>query len=275
MANINAPDLAYFESFVNEIKGKFQRIKTLTTHRVTSGDYHEEILRNVIRNFLTKRFSVKKGFIYKGQGEVSNQLDIIIIDETMPAAYLFQEGDFAIVLPSSVVAVIEVKTSLFAGDFDKSIENIASAKRLSQFNVNPMGIVFGYTGTRPSDKYLDRWFRRLAATKYKEEFVLGPNAIMFFQDECLLTRHNETGAWDSNGKYFHKTFRTPQKSDLSWQLSILLAMIISACEAGEMRRTHQFPDNIADRLVQGDGSSISHSRFSFGEGKTILPPQLS
>ncbi|QQG40561.1 MAG: hypothetical protein HYV37_03260 [Candidatus Levyibacteriota bacterium] len=266
MANINAPDIEYFESFVDEIKGKFQRIKTLTSHRVTSGDYHEEILRTIIRNFLTKRYSVKKGFIYKGKGDVSNQIDIMIVDETMPAAYLFQEGDFAIVIPEAVIAILEVKTTLNAGDFDNAVENIASAKRLSKFKVNPFSIIFGYSGTTPSDKNLNKWFKRPSPTKLKEDFVLGPNAIMFFKDGCLLTRHKDNGGWDSNGKYYHKAFRDPPVSDSGWQLSIILAMIISACETGEMRRTHFFPANIAGRLIQGEGSSISHNRFSFGEG---------
>ncbi len=270
MANINAPDIEYFESFVDEIKGKFQRIKTLTSHRVSSGDYHEEILRTIIRNFLTKRYSVKKGFIYKGRDQVSNQIDIMIIDETMPAAYLFQEGDFVIVIPDAVVAIMEVKTTLNSGDFDKAVNNIASAKRLSEFKINPFAIIFGYGGTPPHDKNLDKWFKRPIPSEYKDDSVLGPNAIMFFNTGCLLTRHKEDGGWDSNGKYYHKVFRDPPTKDSGWQLSIILAMIISACETGEMRRTHFFPANIAGRLIQGDGSNISNNRFSLGEGMSRL-----
>jgi hypothetical protein len=93
---------------------------------------------------------------------------------------------------------------------------------------------------------------------------------MFFNDGCLLTRHKEDGGWNSNEKFYHKTFRQPHRDDTGWQLSILLAMILSACEAGEMARTHMFPDNTADRLIQGEGSSISNNRFSFGEGLSTL-----
>lgn len=270
MANINAPDIEYFESFADEIKSKFQRIKTITTHKTTSGDYHEEILRTIIRNFLTKRYSVKKGFMYKGKGEVSNQLDIMIIDESLPAAYLFQEGDFAIVIPQSVVAVIEVKTTLNAPDFDLAIENIVSAKKMVEFPGTLPGIVFGYSGTRPNDETLDKWYKREIPSKYKNDYVFCPNMIMFFSEGCLLTRHKKNGDWDVNGKYFYKTFRQPPNNDIGWQLSIILATLISACEVGEMRRTHRFPDNIAGRLIQGEGSSISHNRFSFGEGVSRL-----
>src|SRR5260221_13435972 len=166
MANINAPDIEYFKSYADEIAGKFQRIKSLVKHREASGNYHEEILRTVLRNFLTKRFSVKQGFIYKDKEQVSNQIDIMIIDENSPAAYLFQEGDFAIVIPEAVIAVIEVKTTLDATSFDAGVDNIASAKKLAEFPVRLTGILFGYQGTEPSNSNLNAWFKRESTMKY-------------------------------------------------------------------------------------------------------------
>lgn len=272
MANINAPGIEFFESFAHEIESKFQRIKTLVPHRVASGDYHEEIIRTVLRNFLTKRYSVKKGFIYKSKNEVSRQLDIIVIDESSPAAYLFQEGDFAIAIPEAVMSVIEVKTTLNAPDFDESLENIASARKLMEFPVNLTGIIFGYDGTTPSDSNLDRWFKREIPSTFNEgdANILAASAIMFFTSGCLLARYRKDGKWESGGKYYHKLFRDDSvkksSSDIAWQLSILLAMIIAACERGEMSRTHMFPVGYADRLIQSEGGMISHSRFAFGEG---------
>src|SRR2546430_11387371 len=145
MANINAPDIEYFDSFRKELEGKFQRVKRLVDDRSASGNYHEEILKTVLRNFLSKRLSVKSGFIYAGPGKVSNQIDIMIIDENVPAAYIFQDGDFAIVLPESVVAIIEVKTTLDATQFDEAVNNIASAKKLIQYPTALPGMVFGYS----------------------------------------------------------------------------------------------------------------------------------
>lgn len=272
MANINAPGIKFFESFANEIESKFQRVKTLVPNRVASGNYHEEIIRTVLRNFLTKRYSVKTGFIYKSGGEISKQLDILIIDETSPAAYLFQEGDFAIVIPEAVMAILEVKTTLKAPDFDEALENIASAKSLMKFPAASTGIVFSYSGTTPTDKNLDKWYKRIISSSFgvEEKHLLGPNAIMFFSSGCMLARYTKDGKWDSGGKYYHKLFRDDSvkksPSDVAWQLSIMLAMIIAACERGEMSRTHMFSSGYADRLIQSEGGMISHSRFAFGEG---------
>ncbi|GEM_PF-991511 len=272
MVNINAPGIEFFESFANEIESKFQRIKTLVPHRVASGNYHEEIIRTILRNFLTKRYSVKTGFIYKSNSEISRQLDILIIDEDSPAAYLFQEGDFAIVIPEAVMAVLEVKTTLNAPDFDEALENIASAKKLMRFPAAATGIIFGYGGTSPTDNNLDRWYKRATPSSFSEseKNLLGPNAVMFFTAGCLLARYTEEGKWESGGKYYHKLFRDDSvkksPSDVAWQLSVILAMTIAACENGEMSRTHMFPAGYADRLIQSEGGMISHSRFAFGEG---------
>lgn len=277
MANINPLDIEYFESFANEIEGKFNRVKMLVSNNVASGNYHEEVLRTILRNFLTKRFSVKTGFIYKDKNEVSNQIDILIVDESSPAAYLFQEGDFAVVIPDAVVATMEVKTTLNASDWDKAVSNIASAKRLFEFPVNLTSIVFGYRGTIPTDKRLNKWFTRSQPVDIlKNEKPLHPDAVLFFSDGCLLTPHNEEGNWSRGGKYYHKLFRSDEVkkesvTDTGWQISIILAMIVSACEHKDFQISRRFKNgSIADKLVQMEGSMRSHSRFKFGEGLSRL-----
>ena len=61
----NSINQKYFESFANELAGKFRRINHLTTNaRVAIGNYHEEILKVAIKNFLSDRYTVKTGYIY-------------------------------------------------------------------------------------------------------------------------------------------------------------------------------------------------------------------
>lgn len=270
MGNIRAPYVSYFESYTEEIKGKFQRVKNLVDHRVTSGNYHEEILRNVIRNFLTKRYSVKTGFIYKSPTEVSNQIDIMIVDENEPAAYIFQEGDFAIVLPDAVRVIIEVKTTLNSPDFLKAVDTLASGKKLREFPDTLTSILFGYTGTKPTNKNLESWFTNNDLDSYKDNYVLGPDAIMFFTASCLLTQRDEKGKATQGGKYYHKAYRVPVGNDTGWQLSILLAMIINSCETDDASRRRTFPDGLAFKLIQEEGSSIDSTRFALGEGQSEL-----
>ena len=140
----------YYSSFSDELLAKFQRVGHLVAHNSTTGTYHEEILRSVLRNFLSRRFSVKTGFVYKNETEViSNQLDIIVVDENEVGAYLYQEGDLAIVRPRAAVAVIEVKTHLDGQRFGQAFTNIASVRRLES---KIQGFVFGYESSKLTDK---------------------------------------------------------------------------------------------------------------------------
>ena len=107
----NSINQKYFESFANELAGKFRRINHLTTNaRVAIGNYHEEILKVAIKNFLSDRYSVKTGYIYYDDQNISDQVDILIIDENYSFSYLFKEGDFAIVKPQTCPAPFLFKT---------------------------------------------------------------------------------------------------------------------------------------------------------------------
>ncbi|HET7673860.1 MAG TPA: DUF6602 domain-containing protein [Candidatus Saccharimonadales bacterium] len=245
MANINAPNVDYFLSYANEIKGKFDRVKGLVNNRVASGNYHEEVLRAVLQNFLTQRFSVKTGFIFKDPDNISNQIDIMIIDENEPAAYLFQEGEFAIVLPAAVVDIIEVKTTLNAQDFDNAVENTISAKKLYELPAQLTGLIFGYRGTAPSDSNLNNWFKREKVQQYQNNKELWPQALLLFEHGCLLA-HNR-GVYRKLYRYDNLANPT---DDLGWQLSILLAYILNACESKQRRSTGRFTGNTAGRLIQ-------------------------
>lgn len=272
MGNINAPHIEYFESFAKELIGKFRRLQNLIDHPTASGDYHEEILRVVLRNFLSKRFSVKNGFVYAGPQSVSKQVDLLIVDENSPAAYVFQEGDFAIVMPKAVVAAIEVKTSLKVNDFEQAINNIASVKKLMEFPANLTGVVFGFDGTNPTDKVLHKWFRRPQPSQYAgEKSVVTPDAIMFFNSSTLLVRCDENQRIGPDGRYYHRLIAASENvgETSALQLSIVLAMIINACEHKQSRDTHRFIDGDGYRLFQAERGRLLLERFAYGEGELL------
>jgi hypothetical protein len=269
-------EFEYFESFANEIASKFNRLQKIVGHPTTSGDYHEEILRVVLRNFLSKRYSVKKGFIYAGPGKVSKQIDLMVIDENSPVAYIFQEGDFAVVIPEAVMAIMEIKSVFNASQFDDSLENIASAKSLLEFPTNLTGIVFGYGGTEPDLDTLDKWFKRPIPTKFKSKEILTPEAIMFFSAKTLLVRCAENGRMARDGKYFHRIGIDDEGKlhGLAFQLSLILAMILYSCEHRASFGVGRMPEGIAYKsLVQTERAGLDLTRFSFGYGMSELPPK--
>lgn len=198
----------------------------------------------------------------------------MVIDEFSPAAYIFQEGDFAIVIPEAVVAVIEVKTTMDTAQFDMGIKNIASAKQTMKLPASLTGILFAYNSIiNPTNKNLHNWFTRKTPTEYKDKKVLGPNAIFFFKKACLLTTRDMTGKISNGCEFYHRAFldeSVKKEIQIGWQLSIILAMLINACEKSNMKFTRTFPEGIAQRLIQQEGGMMDTERFSFGEGMSEL-----
>lgn len=272
MANVKSAELSYYDSFAAEMMGKFQRLSRLISHGGSNGSYHEEILRTVLRNFLSKRYSVKTGFIYQDGYHVSKQIDILVIDENVPAAYIFQEGDFAVVTPKAVIAAIEVKTTLSPAEFDSALRNIASAKQFSEFHVDIAGIVFGYQkDSPPVDSTIGDWFKRPAAKEVGDGGIkAGPDLVTFFKDNYSLMRFNPANNLINDSENYRKFYQEAGEGDeakIGWQLSIILSMIISVCERNEFKKTRIFSsDSQANKLLDEEKLSMGEDEFKLGEG---------
>ncbi len=79
-------------------------------HWGEDGRYKEIILMNYLRRVLPDNVAVGTGFIKNGEGQLTDQIDVIIYKKNDPK--LFQEGDFVVLLPESVLGIIEVKSKV-------------------------------------------------------------------------------------------------------------------------------------------------------------------
>jgi hypothetical protein len=271
MANIKSAELSYYDSFAAEMMGKFQRLSRLISHSESNGNYHEEILRTVLRNFLSKRYSVKTGFIYQDSEHVSKQIDILVIDENVPAAYIFQEGDFAVVSPRAVIAAVEVKTTLSPTGFEDALRNIASAKQFSEFHVDIAGIIFAYQkDSPPIDATISDWFKRPSAQEVVTCGIkAGPDLITFFKDNYSLMRFNPINKLINDSENYRKFYQEEGEEDskIGWQLSVILSMVVSVCERNEFKKTRMFNnDSQANKLLEAAQLSMGEEEFKLGKG---------
>lgn len=144
----------YHKATTKELLAVQDKVRNLVPHWGEDGRYKEVVLKNIIRKFLPSRFSISTGFVVKqtavrGEHVSSRQIDLIIHDINNPI--LFREGDFVILTPDSVVAIIEVKTNLRnarlgevvarANDNGKFIYDGKEDKEFPIFNG-----IFGYEG---------------------------------------------------------------------------------------------------------------------------------
>src|SRR3989338_10337639 len=138
----------FHKSTTKEFEATKNRVRNLIgdSNWGDEGRYKEAILHNVIKRFLPKNLCIGTGFIVKASDKkyvCSNQVDIIIFDSQYPI--LFSEGDFVIVSPSSVKAVIEVKTNIKNQNLEKTL---IKANILGEFigNRNIFNGVFSFDG---------------------------------------------------------------------------------------------------------------------------------
>jgi hypothetical protein len=253
-------DNKFYESFESELQSKFRRIDGLIKHSVSKGNYHESILKEILRNFLTKRYSIKTGFIYLN-GEVSDQLDLMIIDENNPMTYIFQEGDFAIVYPHSVVTVIEVKTVLNTTTFDQAIKNIASVKKFNSSTntgiTNIQGIILGFESEIEFNKNnLNSWFKRQSCVDNKK---LSPEVI-FFRRKGLLVRGSPIPDFDVSTLSYNVFSKTGSDNKSDGLFARFIFEIVNKCEFEDSSSKSIFPKQLVANLREMD------FKIKFGDG---------
>lgn len=102
----------YFRLVSDELLIKLNQTRQfIKKHNPTIGILTEEILRSFLKTHLPKSISVEQGFILSKEGNLSKQCDIIIYDSNFYAPF-YRINDIIVVPSNSVIAVIEVKTTL-------------------------------------------------------------------------------------------------------------------------------------------------------------------
>lgn len=112
-----------------------EKLIGLSKHSPSEGALCEALLRQYLRDILPRQYSVDTGFIRgiptpaenkKGKSVLtvsSPQIDILIHD-SMSFAPIYRFGDVVVVLPESVVAVIEVKKRLTSSTLKDALDNV-------------------------------------------------------------------------------------------------------------------------------------------------------
>ncbi|WP_353733683.1 DUF6602 domain-containing protein [Syntrophothermus sp.] len=110
--------ISYHRSIARELEATKNRVRDLigSSHWQSDGEHKEAVLRKALRNYLPENVLVGKGFVcYKsGIPQTSKQLDILIVSKSRPT--LFKDGEFVIVTPDAVKAIVEVKTKISSRD---------------------------------------------------------------------------------------------------------------------------------------------------------------
>lgn len=178
--------MALYQSYAKELMSKLGRLNALVKHAPSIGTYHESIVSSYLRKFISRRFSIKTGFVYNSvTNEVSPQMDIIIIDENVPSAYLFQDDDFVVAVPDAVVCAIEVKTN-----FDKDAFFDIAKKSEQYRKANPNGhniLALCFKNKIVQLETIGLWFESINVI---DTWLNYPKSITIL-DDCIIESYPE------------------------------------------------------------------------------------
>ena len=149
----------YQKSISSEIISVKDRLRNFIDdhHWPEDGRYKEVILSDILRKHLPKTVSVGTGFIAAGN-RLSTQIDIIIYRNDTPL--LFQQSDFVIVAPESVLGVIEAKSNIPNSSMLCDVVNkLSNVRSLVSHEIFTGIFAFeGYDCLRQNSQYWDNFY---------------------------------------------------------------------------------------------------------------------
>lgn len=126
---INIRDI--FLNLQEQMKSTLSVNKKILTHPVAKGDCAEAEWMKMLNSYLPIRYRADRAFVIDYEGNVSDQIDIVIYDRHYSPFILKQEGS-TYIPAESVYAVIEVKPTLNKKNIEYASEKANSVRRLKR-----------------------------------------------------------------------------------------------------------------------------------------------
>ncbi len=183
-----------FRSISLEVNSKKNVFKdTGGSHRLTSGETKESILREIISGFLPENVKISSGFIANAE-KTSSQIDILLYDAHKPVLYRNKEKSVVIITPDSVKGIIEVKTTINKSEIEAIVSKLYDNIKFVRENGNREYLftgLFSYETNFTSDKnslddVLNVLFKYAAVSGYISNInhvSLGNHLFIKFWDE--------------------------------------------------------------------------------------------
>ena len=111
----------YLSDVTRDMRAKSAAIRRdFASHRLSAGENREDLVAEFLVNHLPRRFGVSSGMVISHDGVVSNQADLVVVDEQNNAP-LYAATRNKLWPVEAVYALIEVKTTLHPGELADAI----------------------------------------------------------------------------------------------------------------------------------------------------------
>lgn len=144
--------LALFKGMQSQMESTLVLGRASISHPGEMGEAAEESWRKWLRAYLPKRYRVDKAFVIDSEGNISDQIDIVIYDGQY-SYFVFQHEQVIYIPAESVYAVIEVKQMLNKQYIDYAGDKAASVRQLKRTSIE-IPFVGGIYRPKPLHKIL-------------------------------------------------------------------------------------------------------------------------
>lgn len=124
-------------NIIQEIKENYKKMEsaiieelfiTVNNHHLTAGTFREKIWKELFENIVPKKFTIEQGaFLIDSDGNVSNEIDLVVFDEQY-TPYILKNKNIKFIPIEAVMIVIQCKSNSFSQDdlqaWEKSIDNV-------------------------------------------------------------------------------------------------------------------------------------------------------
>ena len=185
----------FLESWAAELDSRAERVRTLigNRHWASDGQHKEFLVREFLARYLPSPIRVGHGFIRSSMATAtcSPEIDVLITHPTKHPLF-FDEGGLQIAPTRSVLAAIEVKTTLGPTELTQALERIVNIRHLIRME-------------HPSN---DAW---LGAIFYQSKRNRNPESTLDLIESCLqkIRRKNGNLITETEGAIHRKQLPLP------------------------------------------------------------------
>lgn len=120
-----------FNALDEEMRQKLSSKIDEIYHPTAKGNETELNWIGLLRNYLPERYSVDSGFVVDHEGNISEQIDIVIYDRHF-TPFIFRGENVVYIPAEGVYAVFEVKPKLSKANYDYAAKKLKSVKQLKR-----------------------------------------------------------------------------------------------------------------------------------------------
>ncbi|AYN03603.1 DUF6602 domain-containing protein [Flavobacterium sp. 140616W15] len=228
----------FFRLKTEELLNEILQVKTfIKKHNPTIGVLTEEILRRFLATYLHKGIAVEQGFVIDEKSNLSRQIDIIIYDNQLYSP-LYRVNDIVVVPSKSVLAVIEVKTTVNSKTaFHEIIKYFASVSQILDYRTEKHLFIYNASSASKLDDYFHNYKHPGSYQKFDHDtFQNLPETITGIKSSYHLRKSGISFQRDAAG-YMSYNYADKTNNDIS-SLELFFKNIHSKVFSYNLEKTH-------------------------------------